>query len=281
MYPVNPETNPGIEAARAQARDQQLSYQMSYSPGQGDYDPGLCYAPTASAPPPDTDLGPFADFLTGVGQRIGRVGHGVVYEAAIKPWNGLKATGEALHDDPVGTITAYYVDQFTHGGPVAAPFIEMAQGAAQDVWTPLRKGEYSEAIGRVGGIVIQAFLFKKIGDGVSALRAARAANTATQAGALSVRMISHPGGVVEFFGTSAEGTEIQVIANMTRSGDHVTLSGLHAEGAGANTVGNYALRVMLRQWGKENDVDTITVRGGARTTGPKIGQIHEFTFRVK
>lgn len=106
-----------------------------------------------------------------------------------------------------------------------------------------------------------------------------AADTAAEAA--SVRMVSHPGGVVELFGTSAEGAEIQVMANMTRSGSNITLSELHAEGAGANTVGTGALRGMLRQWGKEQGAETITIRGGARTTGPKLGQVHEFTFPVQ
>jgi hypothetical protein len=66
--------------------------------------------------------------------------------------------------------------------------------------------------------------------------------------------------------------EISILANVELVGRHAILRGLHIQGAGANTMGNGALRRLIK-WAKEFlDVDHLRIEGATRTSGAAPGR---------
>jgi hypothetical protein len=73
---------------------------------------------------------------------------------------------------------------------------------------------------------------------------------------------------------------IEVLTNMTKTGDVLTLDGLHIEGPGANSVGAATLRQLAQQLGRQQGAKQVVINGGARTTGTNVGRAPSFTINV-
>ena len=66
--------------------------------------------------------------------------------------------------------------------------------------------------------------------------------------------------------------DILILADVAFDGRHAVLSGLHIQGAGANTMGHGALRRLIG-WAKEFlNVDHLRIEGATRTSGAAPGR---------
>jgi hypothetical protein len=66
--------------------------------------------------------------------------------------------------------------------------------------------------------------------------------------------------------------EISAMAKVQFSRDRLTLSGLHLDGPGANTMGVRRLRQFAQWLMKQVDVDELRIEGATRTTGACPGR---------
>jgi RHS repeat-associated protein len=98
-----------------------------------------------------------------------------------------------------------------------------------------------------------------VGQGTSILGAA--------AGSATGLLVEIEGGIV----TVSRG-RLQILAEMTRSGDVVTLTGAHIDGAGAGTSGLSEMRQLIVEFGRQQKATEVIVHGAKRTTGLHKGR---------
>ena len=87
-----------------------------------------------------------------------------------------------------------------------------------------------------------------------------------------IRIVERDGEIVELLATTARG-DVTVICETRISGRCLTLTKLHIDGPGADTIGLRELRNIARMFGIQEGVDKVVVQGSTRTTGSRPGHV--------
>ena len=75
--------------------------------------------------------------------------------------------------------------------------------------------------------------------------------------------------------------EVEVIAEMTRTGDEIVFDRLSIDGAGPGSIGLKQLRELARRFARSQAASSVRVRGTTRTTGANPGKVpREVVIRV-
>lgn len=129
----------------------------------------------------------------------------------------------------------------------------------------LATGDYGGAgLAAVGAVLSLVGL----GFAAKAWRAGRAAKTA-------IRVVEQADGVIHLSVNTTKGA-VEVIANMAKTGDILTLSKAHIQGAGAGQLGRAGineLKAAAVVFGRQNGVKEVIVQGAARQSGLMYGKV--------
>jgi RHS repeat-associated protein len=88
----------------------------------------------------------------------------------------------------------------------------------------------------------------------------------------SIRVVQESGGVTEYAVDTPAG-KISIMADVSKTGDTLTLDNFDIDGPGRNSLGAVGLRVLAQQLGRQEGVSQVVIRGAPRTTGPNPGSV--------